>query len=193
MSDEVLPPAERIRLDPGMRPQVRGSSRAGALAAGIAAGFAAAPPPGTGQTAADETAAGDTVGEGGPGVGPGAVGGVGVDLVDIARMAAALGRTPALADRLFTPRERWTSSGRPRSAASLAARFAAKEAVAKALGVPRGMDWHHCEILSDDDGRPVLTVSGSVAAAARRQGFARFRLSLTHDAGVALAVVLALT
>lgn len=125
--------------------------------------------------------------------GPGAVGAIGVDLVDIARMAAALDRTPALADRLFTDRERVTSTGRSRSASSLAARFAAKEAVAKALGVPRGMDWHHCEILSDDDGRPMLTVSGSVAAAARGQGIGRFRLSLTHDAGIALAVVVALT
>src|SRR5437773_603906 len=91
---------------------------------------------------------------------------VGIDVVLVERFAGALTRTPLLADRLFTEAERTTPSGNPRSPESLAARFAAKEAVAKALGAPGGLHWHDCEIVSDPDGRPWLTVAGTVAAAA---------------------------
>lgn len=121
----------------------------------------------------------------------GAVVAVGVDIVSVARFAAALVRTPALAARLLTPAEQTTPSGHPRSAASLAARFAAKEAVAKALGAPRGLDWHHCVVEAGIDGRPRLVISGTVAAAAAARGVARFEVSLTHDAGVAAAIVVA--
>ena len=71
---------------------------------------------------------------------------VGIDVVLVDRFARALARTPLLADRLFTEAERYTRSGNPRSPESLAARFAAKEAVAKALGAPAGLSWHDCEI-----------------------------------------------
>lgn len=118
---------------------------------------------------------------------------VGIDLVSVPRFAAAMGRTPALVGRLLTSEERTTATGRPRTAASLAARFAAKEAVAKALGAPRGLSWHDCEVRQGPDGRPVLAIRGTVAAAAARQGIARWELSLTHDAGLAAATVLALT
>ena len=64
---------------------------------------------------------------------------VGIDVVLVDRFARALARTPLLADRLFTEAERHTRSGNPRSPESLAARFAAKEAVAKALGAPAGL------------------------------------------------------
>ena len=93
---------------------------------------------------------------------------VGIDVVLVERFARALERTPLLADRLFTDGERLTGSGNPRSPESLAARFAAKEAVAKALGAPAGLRWHDCEIVSDPDGRPWLTVSGTVARGRRR-------------------------
>ncbi len=63
---------------------------------------------------------------------------VGIDVVLVERFARALDRTPLLAGRLFTEGERMTFAGNPRSAESLAARFAAKEAVAKALGAPSG-------------------------------------------------------
>ncbi len=122
---------------------------------------------------------------------PGVVG-VGVDLVSVARFAAALRRTPRLADRLFTPDERVTASGHPRTGASLAARFAVKESVAKALGVPVGMDWHHCVVTVEAGGRPSLRMTGTVAAAARSAGVRDWRISLTHDGGLALAVVVAL-
>ena len=116
---------------------------------------------------------------------------VGIDVVLVERFGKALERTPMLADRLFTDSERTTSSGNPRSPESLAARFAAKEAVAKALGAPTGMRWHDCEVVTDPDGRPWLTVSGTVAAVATERGVSRWHLSLSHDGGIASAMVVA--
>jgi holo-[acyl-carrier protein] synthase len=116
---------------------------------------------------------------------------VGIDVVLVERFAKALERTPLLADRLFTDSERTTSSNSPRSPESLAARFAAKEAVAKALGAPTGMRWHDCEVVTDPDGRPWLTVSGTVAAVAAERGVNRWHLSLSHDGGIASAMVVA--
>ena len=111
--------------------------------------------------------------------------GVGVDVVDITRFTETLHRTPTMSERLFTPAERKL---RP---PSLAARFAAKEAIAKALGAPRGLAWHDAEILRGEDGRPVLTVTGTVAAAAERMGVRSWHLSLSHDGGIAMAMVVA--
>jgi holo-[acyl-carrier protein] synthase len=111
--------------------------------------------------------------------------GIGVDLVNISRMEEALRRTPALANRLFTEGER------ARAPASLAACFAAKEAVAKALGAPPGLSWADVEVTHDVAGRPELTVRGTVAEVAGRLGVRRWHLSLTHDAGVSVAFVVA--
>lgn len=118
--------------------------------------------------------------------------GVGIDVVAVERFSAALDRTPALAARLFADAERVTGSGHPRSAASLAARFAVKEAVAKALGVPAGMDWHDCAVVSESSGRPSLAVSGTVARACVAAGIRDWRISLSHDAGIAAAIVVGL-
>jgi holo-[acyl-carrier protein] synthase len=74
---------------------------------------------------------------------------------------------------------------------SLAARFAAKEALAKALGAPRGLLWTDAEIVAAATGRPHLAVSGTIAAAAVRLGVTSWHLSLSHDAGIASAVVIA--
>jgi holo-[acyl-carrier protein] synthase len=112
-----------------------------------------------------------------------AVIGVGIDVVDIERFMASLERTPGLRERLFTPSE----AARP--PASLAARFAAKEAVAKALGAPDGMAWHDAEVVSESSGRPLLTIRGSVQARADELGVTSVHLSLSHDAGIASAVV----
>jgi holo-[acyl-carrier protein] synthase len=116
---------------------------------------------------------------------------VGIDVVLVEKFIRALERTPLLGDRIFTEAERLTTSGNPRSAESLAARFAAKEAVAKALGAPGGLHWHDCEVVTDPDGRPWLTVSGTVAAAAAECGITFWHLSLSHDGGIASAMVVA--
>jgi holo-[acyl-carrier protein] synthase len=112
--------------------------------------------------------------------------GVGVDVVEVARLQRALDRTPSLAARLFTPQEQ--SAGR---AESLAARFAAKEAVAKALGAPGGLRWLDAEVVREPDGRPRLVLHGGVAEEAVAQGIATWHLSLSHDGGIATAVVVA--
>jgi holo-[acyl-carrier protein] synthase len=114
-----------------------------------------------------------------------AVRGVGIDVVDIGRFGEALERTPSLRVRLFTEQER------SRPLASLAARFAAKEALAKALGAPVGLHWHDCTVHRGEDGRPHLQVSGTVAARAEALGVHALHVSLSHDAGIASAVVVA--
>jgi holo-[acyl-carrier protein] synthase len=116
---------------------------------------------------------------------------VGIDVVLVEKFTRALERTPLLGDRIFTEAELFTTSGNPRSAESLAARFAAKEAVAKALGAPGGLHWHDCEVVTDPDGRPWLTVSGTVAAAAAERRITFWHLSLSHDGGIASAMVVA--
>ncbi|MET8838430.1 holo-ACP synthase [Micromonospora sp. NPDC004540] len=116
---------------------------------------------------------------------------VGIDVVLVDRFARSLARTPLLADRLFTEAERHTRAGNARSPESMAARFAAKEAVAKALGAPAGLSWHDCEVVPDPDGRPRLSVSGTVAAAAAERGINHWHLSLSHDGGIASAMVVA--
>jgi holo-[acyl-carrier protein] synthase len=112
--------------------------------------------------------------------------GVGVDVVDIARFERALERTPGLAERLFTDQERAS-----RGAASLAARFAAKEAVAKALGAPGKLRWLDAEVVTEDSGRPVLRITGTVATAADALSIRSWHLSLSHDGGIATAFVVA--
>jgi holo-[acyl-carrier protein] synthase len=109
--------------------------------------------------------------------------GVGIDVVDIGRFGESLERTPALRERLFTPFEL------ERPLASLAARFAAKEALAKALGAPTGMAWHDAEIVNESSGNPQLQMRGSVLARANDLGVTTVHVSLSHDAGIASAMV----
>jgi holo-[acyl-carrier protein] synthase len=109
--------------------------------------------------------------------------GVGIDVVDVARFAETLERTPRLRARLFSDSEQRLPP------ASLAARFAAKEALAKALGAPLGLRWLDAEVHRGDDGRPHLTMRGTVAAWAEVLGVRHTHVSLSHDAGIASAVV----
>ncbi|MCL7376291.1 MULTISPECIES: holo-ACP synthase [unclassified Streptomyces] len=117
--------------------------------------------------------------------------GVGIDVAEIDRFGESLRRTPQLADRLFSERELLLPSGERRGVASLAARFAAKEAVAKALGAPVGLRWADAEVCVEDSGQPRLRVRGTVAARAAELGVRNWHVSLSHDAGVASAVVIA--
>jgi holo-[acyl-carrier protein] synthase len=109
--------------------------------------------------------------------------GVGIDVVDIARFGVTLERTPALRQRLFTEQERH------RALASLAARFAAKEALAKALGAPTGMGWLDAEIVNEASGNPQFEIRDSVLARADELGVQCVHVSMSHDAGIASAVV----
>lgn len=116
--------------------------------------------------------------------------GIGVDVVDLARFERAASRTPALLARLFAESER-VRSGRSLPLRSLASRFAAKEALVKAIGDSTGMRWHDIRVITDDLRNPSFELSGGVAAAAAARGVARVHLSLSHDAGVAIAYVIA--
>jgi holo-[acyl-carrier protein] synthase len=117
---------------------------------------------------------------------------VGVDIADIKRVQTALFRTPTLLSRLFTTAEQTTAAGTPRPAASLAARFAAKEAVAKVLeAAAPGWSWTDVHITATTCGRPKVHVEGSLAVRAAALGITRWHVSLSHDHGAAVAVVIA--
>jgi holo-[acyl-carrier protein] synthase len=122
----------------------------------------------------------------------GIVRGIGVDVVDVERFRRVLERRPALARRVFTDAERsYAESGRnpgPR----LAARFAAKEAVLKALGVGIGAAaFRDVEVVRADGGAPHLVLDGRAADLAARRGVRRWHLSLSHTDTVAVASVVA--
>ena len=114
----------------------------------------------------------------------------GIDLVEIDRFAQALHRHgERLMARLFTPREQAECRGR---VPSLAARFAAKEAVAKALGSGIGaIRWVDIEVLTDAAGAPHLHLQGEAARLAADLGLREWALSLSHSRGYAVAVVVA--
>ena len=107
--------------------------------------------------------------------------GIGIDVVDIERFKSSLDRTPGLIEKLFTENER------SKPLASLAARFAAKEALAKALSVGKGLPWHDAEILNLESGKPVFLFRGEIAEIIDG---ADVHLSLSHDAGIASAMVI---
>jgi holo-[acyl-carrier protein] synthase len=117
--------------------------------------------------------------------------GVGIDVVPVERFAQALARTPAMGGKLFTAGERTHADGRPRSAESLAGRFAVKEALAKALGAPGGLAWTDAEVNTEATGQPRLHVQGTVATRADELGVTSWHVSLSHDGGLAAAVVIA--
>jgi holo-[acyl-carrier protein] synthase len=123
-----------------------------------------------------------------------AVLGVGTDLVDVDRVRAALARRPGLRTRLFTDDE-WAYAARHRDPhPHLAARFAAKEAVMKALG--RGMSsmgFAEIEVVRDDHGAPSVALHGAAARVAAGAGVSDWHLSLTHTGALAHAVVVALS
>lgn len=125
--------------------------------------------------------------------GVGAVIGVGIDAVDLARFRAVLARTPSVGDRLFTEQERAYAARFRDGAPRLAARFAAKEAAMKSLSVGLGaFAFRDVEVVNAASGAPELVVRGAAADLARSRGVGAFRVSLTHTGLVAGAVVVAL-
>jgi holo-[acyl-carrier protein] synthase len=113
-------------------------------------------------------------------------GGVGIDLLEIDRLERALERRPRLAERLFTDGERAYAATRARPGMHLAARFCAKEAVAKALQL-RSWSWRDVEVLGGGDEPPTVRLTG---AAGRRAAELEVTVSvsLTHTRGMAAAV-----
>ena len=122
-----------------------------------------------------------------------AVHGIGIDTVEIDRFRRLLDRRPSAADRLFTPDELAYGRRQRDPTARLAARFAAKEAVMKAMGVGLGaFSFHDVEVDAAPSGAPSLVLRGGAAALASRLGVEGWRLSLTHTDSTASAVAVAL-
>jgi holo-[acyl-carrier protein] synthase len=118
--------------------------------------------------------------------------GIGIDAVDLDRFRRLLERRPGIVERLFSEAERSDVAGRLDPVPGLAARFAAKEATWKALGVGLGATWFtDVEVIRLAGGAPSLRVSRSAQALAERLGVAAWHISLTHTASVAQAVVVA--
>lgn len=119
--------------------------------------------------------------------------GVGLDSVEVERFRRVLQRTPTVADRLFTADEQAYAAIRKDPTERLAARFAAKEAVMKAMGVGLGaFGWHDVEVGRHESGAPELVLRGRAAALAGERGITGWRLSMTHTDRTASAVVVAL-
>ncbi|MEP6481708.1 MAG: holo-ACP synthase [Rhodoglobus sp.] len=116
--------------------------------------------------------------------------GIGVDVVDIARFERALRRTPVLQSRLFAESEQ-LKDGAPMPLRSLAGRFAAKEALIKALGDSTGVTWHDMKVVNDALGNPSFELQNSTQAIAESRGITALHLSMSHDAGIAIAYVVA--
>lgn len=120
--------------------------------------------------------------------------GIGTDLVEIPRFRLALERRPTLADRLFSDAERDYAARFREPAPRLAARFSAKEAVMKALGV--GL-WRFAlrdvEVIRLPSGQPELALHGRAAELAAERGVTDWRLTITHSDFMAMAIAIALT
>lgn len=119
--------------------------------------------------------------------------GIGTDLVDIERFREVLIRTPRIADRVFTVGERAYAERAVDPVPRLAARFAAKEATLKSLGLGLGgMGMSEIEVVRHDDGHPELVLHGEAVTVSRRHGVDHWLVSLSHTDSVAQAVVVAM-
>lgn len=119
--------------------------------------------------------------------------GTGIDLTEIPRIQQSLNRFgQRFLDRVYTPAEQAYCFRKRRAAESLAARFAAKEAGAKALGtgISRGVNWLEIEVVREPGGRPTLAFRGRAAQFARALGVTHASLSLTHTNDLAMASVI---
>lgn len=121
-----------------------------------------------------------------------ALAGVGVDAVDLPRFRRVLARRPRIVHRVFTEGERAYAQRFADPSSRLAARFAVKEAVMKALGVGLGaFRLRDVEVGRLESGAPTVVLHGSAAELATQRGVARWHVSLTHSEAVAVAVVVA--
>jgi holo-[acyl-carrier protein] synthase len=119
--------------------------------------------------------------------------GIGVDLVEVERMRTTMARTPTIVERIFTADERAYADQARDPAQRYAARFAAKEAALKVLGVGVGaVDWHEIEVVRASSGAPELRVTGRALELAVDAGIRVWKVSLTHTDTMAEAVVVGL-
>jgi holo-[acyl-carrier protein] synthase len=119
--------------------------------------------------------------------------GIGVDLCEVDRMRTALGRTPTLRTRVFTDAERAYCDRRKDPTERYAARFAAKEAVMKAMGVGVGAcRWRDIEVAKAPSGAPSVRLHDTALALAESRGITAWRLTMTHTHRVAEAIAVAL-
>jgi holo-[acyl-carrier protein] synthase len=119
--------------------------------------------------------------------------GIGVDLCEVERMRTALARTPSLRDRVFTDDEQIYCDRRRDPTERYAARFAAKEAVLKAMGLGLGAcGWREIEVVRAEGGQPSLVLHGQARALADERGIRAWRLTMSHTHRVAEAIAVAL-
>lgn len=111
--------------------------------------------------------------------------GIGIDIVDITRFSKKIQQTPKLLNRLFVAEEQKLNP------TSLAARFAAKEALAKALTAPKGLNWQHVWVNKTTNGAPYFVYTNTVAAEIVKLQIKQIKLSLSHDGNLATAMVVA--
>jgi holo-[acyl-carrier protein] synthase len=118
--------------------------------------------------------------------------GIGIDVIEIGRVAGAIGRQPRFLEKVYTVDEtdQCLKKGRPES--SFAARFAAKEAVFKSLGGGWSLGWLSVEIIADPAGQPQVRLHGRAEARAEELGVREIKVSLTHSRQTACAVAIAL-
>jgi len=120
------------------------------------------------------------------------ISGIGIDTVEIARFRRFLDEgNQAIIERLFTTGERGRCSARKDAASCYAARFAAKEAFLKALGsgLRDGISWHDMEVVNNESDKPALLLTGRAREILEKQGSGTVLLSLSHDGGQAVAMV----
>lgn len=121
--------------------------------------------------------------------------GIGVDIVEISRMERILSRTPSFRSRVFTPEEQAYCDASARPAAHYACRFAAREAVAKALGTgfTQGVSPHTISVTRDESGKPAVLLTGAAEELRQSLGINEIALSLSFNSDVAVANALALS
>jgi holo-[acyl-carrier protein] synthase len=121
------------------------------------------------------------------------IAGLGVDICEIARMERALARHPTMRARVFTPEEVAYCDGKARPAESFAGRFAAREAVIKALGGYRGRRWQDVSVTRHPSGAPAVALAGNAKRRADTLGIARVLITFTHEKTSAVAFAVAVT
>ena len=119
--------------------------------------------------------------------------GLGVDICEIARMERALGRHPTMRPRVFTTEEIAYCDGKARPAESYAGRFAAREAVIKALGGYRGKRWQDISVTRHPSGAPIIALTGNAKRRADALGITRVMITFTHEKTSAVAFAVAVT